>query len=77
MLWRNSCSHFFSTTKQIMEEKKKNGDPKKENLQADYNPTDRDIQRTDEDIDSISVSEKEDNERTERGNTKPDKDKVW
>ena len=49
------------------------------NAEAYYNPTDRDFQRTEEDIDAVSKSEKtfeNENKRTEEGNTKPDKDKI-
>ena len=39
-----------------------------------YNPTDRDFQRTPEETDSISQSEKDElNKNTEKANTKPDK----
>ena len=57
--------------------KKKTIEPGAENPMAGYNPTARDFQRTEEETDSISASEKEEQERTARGNTKPDKDKVW
>jgi hypothetical protein len=46
---------------------------------ANYNPTDRDFQRTEEETDAVSKSEKEHeaaNKRTEEGNTKPDKNKI-
>jgi hypothetical protein len=46
---------------------------------ANYNPTGRDFQRTDKDIDAVSESEKErkdENENTKRGNTTPDKNKI-
>ena|SRR5215210_48851 len=57
-------------------------DMKEENRERekDYNPTARDFQRTEQDIDSVSESEQETeeekNKRTERGNTKPDKNKM-
>jgi hypothetical protein len=39
-----------------------------------YNPTDRDFQRTEQETDQISESEKDElNKRTEEANTKPDK----
>jgi hypothetical protein len=42
-----------------------------------YNPTDRDFQRTEDETDQISQSEKEElNERTEEANTKPDKNQL-
>jgi hypothetical protein len=46
---------------------------------TDYNPTARDFQRTEEDTDAVSKSEKENanaNKRTEEGNTTPDKNKI-
>ena len=45
-----------------------------------YNPADRDFQRTEEDIDDVSKSEKEELEkqkqRIHEGSTKPDKNKI-
>ena len=49
------------------------------NPDANYNPTNRDFQRTEEDIDAVSKSEKENedaNKRTEEGNTKPNKNNI-
>lgn len=49
------------------------------NIDANYNPTARDFQRTEEETDAVSESEKEHEEadkRTETGNTKPDKNKI-
>ena len=49
----------------------------KENPMKGYNPTDRDFQRTEEDIDNVSKSERDAlNEKTEKANTKPDKEKI-
>ncbi len=64
-----------------MEEKDKNksSEPTQENTNADFNPTARDFQKTEEDIDSVSESEKEHidaNKRTEQANTTPDKEHV-
>jgi hypothetical protein len=48
-----------------------------ENPDANYNPTNRDFQRTEEETDAVSKSEKDyENKRTEEGNTKPDKNKI-
>jgi len=57
--------------------KKKDNTP--QNTDANYNPTDRDFQRTEEETDAVSKSEKEHenaNKRTEEGDTKPDKNKI-
>ena len=46
--------------------KKKNSEPTAENIKAadkNYNPADRDFQRTEEDIDDVSKSEKEELEK--------------
>ena len=46
---------------------------------ANYNPTARDFQRKEEETDAVSKSEKEhqnENKRTEKGNTTPDKNKI-
>ncbi len=59
-----------------MDDKNKNSEPTSKNTDANYNPTNRDFQRTEEETDSISASEKEEQERTERGNTEPDKNKI-
>ena len=59
--------------------KKTNSEPTPENTNADFNPTARDFQRTEEDIDSVSESEREhveENKRTEQANTTPDKEHV-
>jgi len=61
---------------------KKNSEPTPENIKANanYNPKDRDFQRTEEDIDDVSKSEKEElekrKERVHEGSTKPDKNHV-
>jgi hypothetical protein len=57
----------------------KKKDEATQNPNANYNPTARDFQRTEEDTDAVSKSEKENenaNKRTEKGNTKPDKNKI-
>ena len=42
-----------------------------------YDPTDRDFQRTPEDVDNISKSEKEDADKnTEKANTEPNKNNI-
>ena len=42
-----------------------------------YNPTDRDFQRTEQETDQISQSEKEElNKRTEEANTTPNKNRM-
>ncbi|HEX5154323.1 MAG TPA: hypothetical protein VFW07_22905 [Parafilimonas sp.] len=55
--------------------KREDQDPMK-----DYNPGDRDFQRTEEDIDNVSKSEKEELERRKQriheGSTKPDKNHI-
>ena len=59
-----------------------NSDKKNEdqNPMKDYNPADRDFQRTEDEIDDVSKSEKEELEkrkqRIHEGSTKPDKNKV-
>lgn len=62
---------------------KKNSEPNAQNVKkesAGYNPTNRDFQRTEEDIDDVSKSEKEELEkrkqRTHEASTKPDKNHV-
>jgi len=61
-----------------MENNQKN-DPKEEPINTS-NPKNRDFQRTEEDIDDVSKSEKEElekrKERVHQGSTKPDKDHV-
>jgi hypothetical protein len=65
-----------------MSDKNKKSEPTPENTDANYNPTARDFQRTEEDVDNISGSEKEQeekndkNKRTHLGNTTPDKEKM-
>ena len=58
----------------------KNNSQQKDNSNADFNPTNRDFQRTEEDIDNISKSEKEELEkrkqRTHEASTTPDKDHI-
>jgi len=59
--------------------KKTDKDKATQNPDANYNPTARDFQRTEEDTDAVSKSEKENanaNKRTEEGNTTPDKNKI-
>ncbi len=59
-----------------MEDKQQTDKPTSDAMKG-YNPTDRDFQRTEEDIDNISESEKEAlNKNTEKANAEPDKDKV-
>lgn len=61
-----------------MKDTKKNDNPPADS-DADYNPTAREFQRTEEDIDAVSKSEKDntdENKRTEKGNTTPDKNKI-
>lgn len=44
---------------------------------ANYDHTDRDFERTENDIDNVSKSEKDAlNKRTEKANAKPDKNKI-
>ena len=51
--------------------------PATENPMKDYNPKDRDFQRTEEDLDNVSGSEREAlNKKTADANTKPDKEKM-
>jgi len=60
-----------------MKDTKKKEQPSDSN--ANYNPTARDFQRTEEETDAVSKSEKEhidENKRTEKGNTTPDKNKI-
>jgi hypothetical protein len=60
-----------------MKDTKKKNQPGDSN--ANYNPTARDFQRTEENIDAVSKSEKEhedENKRIEKGNTTPDKNKI-
>jgi hypothetical protein len=84
MLWQGSCNcngvalnlkfRFMKDTT-----KKQKKQKKQEDTNADYNPTARDFQRTEEDIDAVSKSEKDfedENKRTEKGNTKPNKKKI-
>jgi len=68
-----------------MKDTEKKDKQKSENPMKGYNPTARDFQRTEEDIDSVSESEKEElevkehqeaNKRTEEGNTTPNKNKM-
>ncbi len=64
-------------------DKAKNSEPTPKNIKkanAGYNPADRDFQRTEEDVDNIDKSEKEElkkrNERLEKATTTPNKDRV-
>jgi hypothetical protein len=68
-----------------MKDTEKKDKQKSENSMTGYNPTARDFQRTEEDIDSVSESEKEEteskehkeaNKRTEEGNTTPNKNRM-
>jgi len=68
-----------------MKDTEKKDKQKSENPMKGYNPTARDFQRTEEDIDSVSQSEKEEldatdgedtNKRTEKGNTTPNKNRM-
>jgi hypothetical protein len=59
--------------------KERNKKEKKQSSDANYDPTARDFQRTEEDLDAVSKSEKDfidENKRTEEGNTKPTKKKI-
>jgi len=60
--------------------KNKNSAPDAQNANADYNPGNRDFQRTEEDIDDVSKSEKEELEkrkqRTHEASSKPDKNHI-
>jgi len=59
-----------------MENNQKGGKPTIDAMKG-YNPTDRDFQRTEEETDNISQSEKEElNKNTAEANTKPEKDKL-
>ena len=59
---------------------KQNSQPKAQGANKGYDPTDRDFQRTEEDIDDVSKSEKEELEkrkqRTHEASTKPDKNHI-
>ncbi|MBV9960801.1 MAG: hypothetical protein JO072_01025 [Parafilimonas sp.] len=63
-------------------DKKQNSEPTSENVNANanYNPANRDFQRTEEDIDNVSNSEKEELElrkqRTHEASTTPDKNHI-
>ena len=58
----------------------KKSEPNAQNTNADYNPTGRDFQRTEEDIDNVSKSEKEEleerKENTSKASTTPNKNNV-
>jgi hypothetical protein len=62
--------------------KNKTSEPTPENIKANanYNPKDRDFQRTENDIDDVSKSEKEElekrKERLERASTTPNKNRI-
>jgi len=68
----------------FMEDSKtKNSEPTPENIKnagKDYNPANRDFQRTENDIDDVSKSEKEElekrKERLEKGSTTPNKNRI-
>ena len=60
-----------------MKDTRKKNQPTDSN--ANSNPTARDFQRTEQNTDAVSKSEKEhhdENKRTEKGNTTPDKNKI-
>jgi hypothetical protein len=61
-------------------DKKKKGGPKDQIVDPNYNPANRDFQRTEEDLDDVSKSEKEElekrKERVHDASTTPDKDHV-
>jgi len=68
-----------------MKDTEKKDKQKSENPMKGYNPTARDFQRTEEDTDSVSQSEKEEleekdredaNKRSEQGNTTPNKNRM-
>ena len=60
-----------------MEDKKTNVNQPTQDAMKGYNPTDRDFQRTEGEIDNIDKSEKEaDNKRTEKANTEPNKSNI-
>jgi hypothetical protein len=68
-----------------MKDNEKKDKQKSENPMKGYKPTARDFQHTEEDIDSVSQSEKEEleakdredaNKRTKRGNTTPNKNRM-
>jgi hypothetical protein len=76
---------LYNSIKRIFMENnnKQNSEPDAQNVQEankGYNPGDRDFQRTEEDIDDVSKSEKEELEkrkqRTHEGSTQPDKDNI-
>ncbi len=59
-----------------MEDNKKTSEPTTESMKG-YNPTNRDFQRTEEDIDNISKSEKDEaNKNTAAANTEPNKSNI-
>jgi hypothetical protein len=68
-----------------MKDTEKKDKQKSEDPMKGYNPTARDFERTEEDLDSVSQSEKEHieeeehkeaNKRTEKGNTTPNKNRM-
>jgi hypothetical protein len=60
--------------------KKKKSEPKDQIIDPNYNPANRDFQRTEEDIDNVSKSEKEElekrKERIHKASTTPDKNHI-
>ena len=58
----------------------KKNEPNEQAMNSEYNPKNRDFQRTEGDIDDISKSEKEELEkrkkRTHDGSSKPDKNHI-
>lgn len=66
-----------------MKNKIKNSEPTPENIKKaskDYNPANRDFQRTENETDDVSKSEKEEmerrKERLEKGSTTPNKNRM-
>ena len=63
-------------------DKNKSSEPTPENIEsnANYNPANRDFQRTENDLDNVSGSEKEElekrKERLEKGSTTPNKNRI-
>ncbi len=66
----------------MKDDKNKNSEPTPENIEsnANYNPANRDFQRTENDVDDVSKSEKEELEkrkqRTHNASSTPDKNHI-
>lgn len=66
----------------MQDDKNKNSEPTPENIQenAKYDPKNRDFQRTEDDIDDVSASEKEElekrKERLEKASTTPNENRI-